>query len=101
MTAPDRIRLTDSLRKRPRMGPLLFGSPEDPRFTGLGPTVLDPDELLEAPVAEQLESLGIAGTVGVVQEEEPPGRHPLHRRSQNVDARHLRRLEEVHHDELE
>src|SRR5262245_57831317 len=100
MAAPDRIRLTDWLRERPRQGPLLVpgrspGPTEDPGLGGFGPFVLDPDELAEAPTAEQLEGLHVAGSVRVIEEQEPTGPHLLHRPFQDVDAGHLGRLEEV------
>src|SRR3954452_6716075 len=101
MAAPDRIRLKDSLRKRPRKGPLLFGAAEDARRARLGPAVLHSHELAEAPAGQNLEALGIAGTIGVVEDQETSRPHSLHRRRQRLHPRHPGGLEEVDDDELE
>src|SRR3954452_4986329 len=101
MAAPDRIRLTDSLRKRPRKGPLLFGVAEDARLARLGPAVLDAHELAEAPAGQDLEGLGIAGAIGVVEDQETSRLDSLHSRPQCLPPRHPRELEEVDDHELE
>src|SRR6185437_8473012 len=106
MAAPDRIRLTGSLRRRPRKGPLLFlgrladswpvaghesahsGSAEDPGLARLRPAVLDPDELAEAPAVHELEGLPIPGPVRVVEEQIAAGPHLLQCRFEHVVARH-------------
>src|SRR2546421_7356961 len=102
MAAPDRIRLTSSLRKGPGNGALLFArTPEDPGLAGLRPAVLDANEPAKAPSGEQLKGLGIPRPVGVVEQEVTAWPHLLHRRFEAVDPSDRRRLEEVEHDQIE
>src|SRR5918994_5652538 len=102
MAAPDRIRLTGSLRKRPRKGPLLFArASEDRRLANLRPGVLHPGEALFPPSGEQVLRLGIARTVGVVEEQVSARAHLLTRGMEAVHSGQFRGLEEVDDDEVE
>src|SRR5262245_24420567 len=101
MAAPDRIRLTDSLRRRPRKGPPLFRAAEKARFARLRPAVLHSDELPETPGGEQFEGLGVTGAVGVVEEQVAAGAHLAHRRTHAVDPADAGRLKKIEHDQVE
>src|SRR3954454_16030330 len=101
MAAPDRIRLTGSLRKRPLKGPLLFaGSSEDRRLAGLGPLVLDPGEAALPPPRQKLERLRIPRPIGIVEQQIPARPHLFHCRLYGVDARDRWGFEEVDDDEI-
>src|SRR5512144_3099069 len=107
MAAPDRIRLTGSLRKGSGDGALLFarfrpGRPaEDPRLAGLRPLVLYPAEPAEAPSLEQLEGLGVTRPVGGVEQQVAARPQLGMRWADAVDPGHLWRLEEVDDDQVE
>src|SRR5262245_57511760 len=121
MAAPDRIRLTDSLRRGPRKGALLLPEQdlpylwssgdhqsgrsmrfaEDARLAGLWPAVLDADEPAEAPPCEELERIGVSRAIGVIEQKQPAEFELLQRRFQHVDSRHRRGFQEVDDNKVE
>ncbi len=66
-----------------------------------GHSSLTPVNLPEAPAGEQLERLGVARPIGVVEQQIAAGPHLPHRRFQRVDPSDRRCLEEVHDDQVE